>query len=337
MLIKAVVDLHALRRNARAVKRKLNGKAKLCAVVKADAYGHGGAVCASALYNVADCFAVATVEEGKTLRISGIDKDILILVPVSENEIADAINENLVISCDGISLLRKIKKTAERIKRTARIHFIFNSGMNRFGADLNELEKMFRYARGKKTLSVEGLFSHYANPSDDISRNEARSRFLLAISLGKRYNNKIICHISASGGFIEGDYFDMVRVGILLYGYKPFPADGICVKPVMKVYAPVIRERSVKSGEGALYGLKKAEKDTDFSIVLYGYASGLPRAEISGQFNNRCMDVTAVRAKRGRKILPVMTDADALAKEYGTISYEVLTKVALKAEKIYLR
>lgn len=337
MLIKAVVDLHALRKNARAVKRKLNGKAKLCAVVKADAYGHGGATCASALYGIADCFAVATVEEGKTLRIAGIDKDVLILVPVCEKEIADAINDNLIMSCDSITLLKKIKRTAERIKRPARIHFIFNSGMNRFGADLCELEEMFRYARNKKYLSVEGLFSHYASPDDDISRKDARSRFLLAISLAKRYNNKIICHISASGGFIAGDYFDMVRVGILLYGYKPFRTDKISVKPVMKVYAPVLKERSLKSGESALYGLKKAEKDADFSIVLYGYASGLPRKEISGQFNNRCMDVTAVLAERGRKFLPVMTDADALADKYGTISYEVLTKVAIKAEKIYLQ
>jgi alanine racemase len=102
----------------------------------------------------------------------------------------------------------------------------------------------------------------------------------------------------------------------------------------MKVFSPVISVRRLSRGEGCLYGLKKAKKKTGVSIVGYGYADGLPRRKCKRQFSNKCMDACAVKEiKKG--YLAVMDNANLLAKEYGTISYEILTKSALRAEKIY--
>ena len=82
-------------------------------------------------------------------------------------------------------------------------------------------------------------------------------KFSLAISLSKGYNKDIIKHISASGGFIQGIQLDMVRIGILLYGYAPFENDYIKVKPAMKVLAPIIARRTLQSGDTIMYGKEK--------------------------------------------------------------------------------
>ena len=105
----------------------------------------------------------------------------------------------------------------------------------------------------------------------------------------------------------------------------------------MKVYAPIIYDRYLAEGESALYGDKPCENDAHSSLLRYGYADGLFRKEIKGQYNHRCMDITAVLdVKKSKYGAVVMDDADVLAKSYRTISYEVLTKSALRAEKIYL-
>ena len=98
-----------------------------------------------------------------------------------------------------------------------------------------------------------------------------------------------------------------------------------------------LKRRKLKRGNSALYGDKRVNADTDVALIRYGYADGLFRKEIKGQFNNRCMDITAAtRVGKTLKRAVVMSDAEKLAKEYGTISYEILVKCALRAEKTYI-
>jgi alanine racemase len=127
----------------------------------------------------------------------------------------------------------------------------------------------------------------------------------------------------------------MVRIGILLYGYTPFKT-VFPVAPIMKLIAPVIKRRMLSVGEKALYGNKRTFKRRGISLIRFGYADGLPRKAVKGQFNNRCMDITAVEGATDDYFV-VMDNAETLAKAYHTISYEILTKVCLRAEKIYLR
>ena len=156
----------------------------------------------------------------------------------------------------------------------------------------------------------------------------------------KGYNSKAVCHLEASGGFLSGIKTDMARLGILLYGYKPFESDFVSVKPIMKVYAPVIKNRTLKKGDSCLYGDYRLNKDTDLSLVRFGYADGLERKQAFGQLNNRCMDATAIKnenikiTKHGALI---MDDANILAREYQTIPYEILSKITMRAQRIYLR
>lgn len=353
----AVINLKNVKNNALKIKKRLPKGCRFCAVVKADGYGHGGVEVATYIHDVADCFAVAFVSEGVKLRLSGVKKDILVLLPASDDELDIAIEYNLTLSAFTKGAVEKINRVALEKNKKVKIHIKYNTGMNRLGVNgLDNLKALLEFSLEKRGIIVDGVYSHYANPNDKISRERATNQFLLANKLVKGYNKNITCHISASGGFLHGQFFDMVRVGILLYGYTPYITDKIAVKKALAVYSPVIQGRTVKAGDSALYGDCLAVSDTEISLIPYGYADGLFRAKISGQYNNRCMDISAVETKKikgvclskkidgfalnkvgGKKYIPVMVDAEKTAKEYDTISYEVLTKCALRAEKIYIK
>lgn len=332
----AVIDLGKIKRNAIAVKRKLPKGVKFCAVVKADAYGHGAERVSNALYNIVDCFAVALVEEGVKLRLAGIDKDILVLSPCFESDLEIAVYYNLTLTVQRIKDVKLIIKEAQKQNAVVKVHFKYNTGMNRLGFDdLFALNKGLSCAKHSKRIVIDGLYSHYANPQDKNSVKTATDKFLLANKLVKVYNENAVCHISASGGFLQGKYFDMVRIGLLLYGYKPFKTDKIKVLPAMKVFSPVLLRRKVERFDGVLYGNYKTPTNREIALIRFGYADGLPRRKIKKQVNNRCMDITAVEEKRRNKYYPIMTDAEVLAKKYGTITYEILTKITLRAVKNY--
>lgn len=336
MLNKAVINTRIIRENALAVKSILPKGTRFCAVVKADAYGHGAEKVASALYGVADAFAVALAEEGAALSLSGIDKPILVLTRALPVDYSLAARYNLTLTATCVDDIVEMQRYFYRCGQRLVAHVKYDTGMRRQGvSNLAQLDRALLLASKNDGVKITGVYSHYAQPEKDSDRNKATDAFLLANNLVKGYNNKAIGHISASGGTLKGEFFDMVRVGILLYGYKPFPAN-VDVRPAMKIYAPVVGERTLKKGESALYGFCPSEKDTGFALARYGYADGLPRENVEGSFNNRCMDVSAYDGiKRGAKYVCVMDDADVLAAKYGTISYEILTKAAVRAERIY--
>ncbi len=337
MLNKAIINLGAIKNNALMLKKKLNKGTSFCAVVKADAYGHGAEEVSSALYNTADCFAVALFEEAKRLRLSGIDKDILCLIPFFPCEVSSAVALNLTATVYTKEHLEILSKCAVPKGIKAKVHIKYDTGMNRQGVKgIENLKKLLDFAFNLQGIQVDGLYSHFFAPENKNMLLSQVDKFLLANNLIKGYNNNITCHISASGGFLSGVQMDMVRFGILLYGYKPFESDLVSVKPALKVFAPVIGRQNINFGESALYGVKLAPCNIDFSLVRCGYADGLFRKETNQLFNNRCMDLSAYLGKMD-KWACVMDDADKIAKEHDTISYEILTNAVKRAEKIYLR
>jgi alanine racemase len=337
MLNKAIISLKILKQNALKIKRQLPNNCKFCAVVKSNAYGHGLIECANALYKIVDCYSVSNVEEGIKLRLSGIDKDILVLSPFIKTDACLAIKHNLILSVDDANDLKILNSQAKKQNSFAKIHIKINTGMNRLGIDsLEELKAFLEQLKGYKRIIVDGVYSHYSNPKKHKSLEMQTNKFLLALNLIKSYNIKVTAHISASGGFLQEKYFDMVRIGILLYGYTPFKTNKIKVNPVMKVNSVVLKTRTLKKGQTAFYGDKKTIKNQDIAIVSYGYADGLQRKCVKGIFNNRCMNLTAVniKEKKGEHVT-LMQDAEKLSKKYKTISYEVLTKCSISAEKVY--
>lgn len=331
MLNIAKVDLNILQENAFNIKKKLGG-AFFNAVVKADAYGHGAEEVANSLHNIVDSFSVAIPEEGVRLRQAGVSKDILVLTSPfpADCKLYERFDLTATV-CDA----QTVYLLSNAVKGKVKAHIKINTGMNRYGGDIKDIDKIYSAVAKCGNLDIVGMYSHLRAPEDNLIFKSQLDKFLLAYQAVKGYNNNILAHLSASGGFLKGAYMDMCRIGLLLYGYKPFKSSAVKVKPVMRVYAPTVSKRKLLVGDGLMYGTKTLDTDTSVSVVRFGYADGLPRAK--GKLPaNRCMDATAYYGfKKNFAVLD--GNADVIAKEHSTIPYEVLCNVSKRAEKVYIR
>ena len=327
---RAVIRLDAIRGNAALLRAKAAG-AKLCAVVKADAYGHGGAMVCQALAGVADCFAVALVEEGVRLRLAGISADILVLVPpLSIEEAVRAALYGLTVSVgDGQDIALVSRALAGR-GLTVRVHLQVNTGMNRFGFE----EAPFAALCGEglpPCMRAEGVYSHFYAPHDAAVTREQFSRFCAFRARAEQAFGRLTAHIAATGGVLaaEGYCLDLVRPGIGLYGYAPqgFARGGL--RPAMRVYAQVAANR-IYHGGGMGYRSLRPRGDV-LAVVRCGYADGFFRC------GRLCMDAAVEESPRKKyERVCVLSDADECARACGTISYEVLVRAAARAERVYI-
>lgn len=318
-----VINLQNIRRNALRIKKLAFG-AKFYAVVKADAYGHGAEEVARYIEDVADGFCVAVTEEGTALRVAGISKEILVLTPpLNGYDVERCAFYNLTPTVNSV-------ETASLICGMP-CHIKVNTGMNRNGCNLNELYEILKILPPENIL---GVYSHLFAPQDTGASLRQLNLFKSAEKLVKEYSPQAISHISASGGLLRGGEFlmDGVRCGILLYGYAPdgFKKDGF--EGAMKVYA-----RKVQSTKfiGGGVGYNFAEKSYgSLSTYRLGYADGFRRTVPLGE-KTLCMD--SFVSERSEELLPVFEDADEYAKRCKTISYEVLTNVTKRTERVYVR
>lgn len=343
--IRAEIHLGNIRRNAQAFK-KLTGT-RLCAVVKADAYGHGAEEVVNALEGVADCFAVSLLSEATAIRLAACGKDILILSPpLCESEVRLAAKDGFILTVPDLWTAKLIVGVCERDNLTVRVHCKTNTGMNRYGMNASMLGKACKLLRGDGRVRVEGLYSHLYGATRE-SAEQQRKLFAQMQRVCKRYFPDVICHLSATYGSLLGKEFalDMTRVGIGLYGYLPDGAEDIDENAVrlekgMQVYAEVATSRKYSFG-GAGYG-KEFSGGKRLSVLRVGYADGFLRKKENGvcgygeNANNLCMDACVrVGAKRRGQELLVLSDAAETARVAQTISYEVLCAATRRAERLY--
>ncbi len=338
----AEICLQTIQNNAKAFAKR-TGK-PVCAVVKADGYGHGAVETVNVLQNTVDAFAVSLLDEARMIRTSACGKEILILTPPIQKEDAfQAIVNGFCMTVDTFRTARLVAETATALQRPAKVHLKVNTGMNRYGMSVQTLGKTCAYLRQNPWIKVAGVYSHfYGNTLESLERQYAL--FQRQKSVCKRYYPEVKAHISATYGALMGKRFaeDTVRIGLGLYGYIPqgneLPQGGLGleIKPAMRVYAQVTANRTYQSG-GAGYGTpSKTPKSGERIYVLrYGYADGFLRGA-EGGLNTLCMDA-CVRAgeKKVGEYVSVMENADHTAKAWGTISYEVLCAMNRRAERIY--
>lgn len=349
--IQANIHLKSIYENAKAFKA-LTGK-KLCAVVKADAYGHGAEEVACVLDGVADVFAVALLAEAVALRVAACGKDILILTPpISFNEALQAVQSGFILTIASLTDAKMVAKAAAIAKRTARVHLKGNVGMNRYGMAVQELGKTCVFLQGQPLVRVEGLYAHIFDMTKK-SAYLAREKFIRLRRVCLRYYENVLCHLSATYGTLLGSdfFFDMTRVGIGLYGYVPdgakdvdeVLANKLSLRKAMTVYAYAVSSRQYSYG-GAGYGKALPNNTPIRYLTAYrvGYADGVLRAKQNGldgcekNANNLCMDVCLRTEKKskGHKIV-LMHDAAQAAAGVNSISYEVLCAITKRAERVY--
>lgn len=319
----SIINLCAVRQNALKIRSKLGGR-KFFAVVKADAYGHGAEEVARAIEDIADGFCVAIADEGVRLRVAGITKPVLVFTPpLDDGDIIRAKHYGLTVTVNGAQTARRVNGLKYHIK--------VNTGMNRSGCNLSELDEVLSLANPD---GLEGVYSHLYAPENAAASEKQLVLFNRAEEKVKALNKNACAHLAASGGLLRGGGFlkDGARVGILLYGYAP---DGFSRKgfmPAMKVYA---RRTQITPYIGGGVGYNISDKNyKNLSVYRLGYADGFFRNVPLGE-KTLCMD--AFLKAGGGEMLPVMLDADEYAAKAGTISYEVLCSVTKRSERVYER
>jgi len=279
------VDLEAVAHNVR-VLRELVAPAELCAVVKADGYGHGAiAVGQAAIGAGAAWLGVALVEEGAVLRKAGIDAPILLLSQPGTADLPAAVHYGLHISVYSAGGIEGVAEAARAAGVVASVHLKVNTGMNRVGAEPGDIPTLAKEIVRRPELELAALWTHCAvadepdNPFTDeqLDRFERVEAELHAAGIVPRLRHAAN---TAAGIDHPRSRYDLVRAGIGIYGISPAPAlDGrVDLHPALTLRAEASMVKRVAAGERVSYGLRhRFERDTVVATVPIGYADGVPR------------------------------------------------------------
>ncbi len=348
------VDLNKLKHNYYYLKSLLKNDCKIIAVVKAFAYGHGDVVISKKLEQLGvDTFWVADFEEGISLREGGIRSKIIIANP-GRKSFDDIIKNDLDVVLHNKNLLNfYISKNTN-----VNVHIKFNTGMNRYGFDIDEIEEISKKLKNNKQLNVVSVCSHLSS-ADDISKSEATLNQIklfekISNQLEKKISRKLDKHILNSSGFLHfpEKMFNVVRLGITLFG--AYKSENLL--QVSKLKSVISQNRNIKKGSGVGYSAGfEAEKDMNISVVPVGYADGLNRKFGEGTGNvlvngvlcpiigNICMDsfiidTTKVNCNEGDEV-EIFGEGNSilnLSENLGTIPYEIYSTLNRRIKRIYI-
>jgi alanine racemase len=285
----AVISRKALVNNLAAIKRHVGDQVKVCAIVKAEAYGHGLIEIAQTLeQSGVDYLAVAIVEEGVVLRDAGITTPILVMGPIGEPGIYACIKNNLTITAASQDKLAIIKKAVEDLNIPAIIHLKIDTGMGRIGVHWDRSEPLLKDAHQLEqagSIICEGIYSHFSTSMDKDFTKKQFDRFekviLLAEQLGLSIPIRHIC--SSRAVLLYPEYhLTMVRPGLILYGIEPETNQKILTPeftPVLTWKTGVAYFKTVMQGEFVGYGntWTPTEKHARIVTLPVGYADGYPR------------------------------------------------------------
>ena len=273
----AEIDLGAVRANVRRLMRDLPAGARHCAVVKANGYGHGAVpVARAALAAGSQWLGVATAGEVEELREARIDAPVLVMGPMTGDELSRAVAADAEVVAWSAPFLEAA------CRQGARVHVKFNSGMGRLGVGEDEARALC--ARTSSSGLLTGLMSHFATadePDTEFFEYQLGRFTALARELS-RVHPGLLCHTANSAATLREprSHFDMVRTGIAMYGLAPSNDDPLRdgLRPAMKLSSYVAGVRDVAPGESVGYGrIFIADRPTRIGIVPIGYADGVNR------------------------------------------------------------
>lgn len=364
---KITVDLNAVANNLEVMRRLVNTESKVLVlgVVKADAYGHGMLPVAKKLEAEGiDYLGVADVEEALTLRAAGIKTRILAWLHDPTDDFEKAVAKDIDLAISSADQLMRVATAAKKQNTKARIHIKVDTGLSRNGVTIAELPELLNRVieeLSRESVTTVGIFSHLSSTGakEDLAQIAVFDQALeLAKGLGLEFELR---HITASDGTLTYPQarYDMVRIGVALYGLSPFSdnrAKEFGLTPAMTCSATVVQTKRVPAGSGVSYGyLYETPVETTLALVPVGYAEGLPR-NASGSaevvINERkykihsriamdqfVIDVGNASVSPGDTVLifgPNGPTADDLAEAAGTINYEIVTRMGGRFKREYL-
>lgn len=368
----AGIDLDAVLSNLESMHKNINSDTKLCAVIKANGYGHGALKIAETIEELPYIwgFAVATVEEALALIEDGRKKPALILGIAFENEYEEIVSNDIRPTVCDYGVAQKLSEIAKTMNKTCRIHLAIDTGMSRIGFQVKEdTADIIEAISVLPNIEIEGIFTHFhgADEKDKTSTYNQIALFKRMIEMLQARNITIpIKHCSNSAGIVEiGDAnFDMVRAGITMYGLWPsedVSREILSLKPAMTIRSHITFIKDLEPGRTVSYGgTYVTEKTTRIATIPVGYADGYARGLsnkgyvlVHGQKAYICgrvcmdqfmVDVTDIPdVKEGDLVTLVGTDGketitmETLGELSGRFNYEFACLIAPRVPRIYYR
>ncbi len=366
----AEIDLSALLYNLGQVRKCIRLDCQIMAVVKANAYGHGAVPVARTLASAGvPMLGVAWVQEGVQLRESGIGLPILVMAGAMVDEMQEILSYRLTPVVYQSQQVRVLEKLAKKKGQKVKVHIKIDSGMGRLGAsskkDLLDLAAGFSRA---PHLAVEGVMTHMAE--DGLEHRSFTQRqlgfFNQALALLTQEGLKIpIRHVANSAITIDLQtaHFNMVRPGIMLYGYLPSKSldHPVDLRPVMALKTSILHLKKLPAGTSISYGRTfTTHRDSLIATLPVGYADGIPRAlsnrgevlvrsrrapvvgrvcmdmmmvDLTGHGDVQVGDEVILMGRQGREAIT----ADDIAQKTGTIAYEILCGIGPRVPRVYTR
>lgn len=352
------IDLGALGHNVAALRARLGPAARILAVVKADAYGHGLVPVARALEGRVEYFGVGPVAEGLALRRAGVRAPILVFSPVPPDSSEALGAHELTFTVSAAWQLDALRVLAAERRRKIAVHVKIDTGMGRLGVPHREAASLLTQVLAEPLLVLEGLMTHFPDAESDPPRfaREQLERFSAIVAeLAARGVQVPYLHAANSSGILNvaGAALTLARPGLALYGVLPHDALGtrIALRPVLSLLSRVAFLKTLSSGDTVSYGRTyRARRATTVAVVPVGYAHGYPfaasnraRALVRGErvpiAGRVCMDSLMLELPRGLQVQvgdPVTLIGEAAGQSIGvtdlarwsdTIPYEILTRL----------
>jgi alanine racemase len=368
----AEVNLAAIERNAKLLLETVGPRTTLCAVVKADGYGHGAVpVGRAALTAGARSLAVATAQEAGELRRAGIEAPILVLGAISDEELPEAIAADATLIVWDLRFVQKLSTMATRAGREVRVHVKLDSGLGRLGTRVPSLAIAVADAvrAAQPALRLTGAMTHFATADGDLEFAAYQlAQFTPFVERLRSLpgGGDLIVHAANSAGALRvpAARFDMVRAGIALYGADPMNHDAADhgLEPALALRTYVAAVKPIAPGESAGYGRHFiADRDTVIATLPIGYGDGIPTRALADNcdvlingsryplrgtvsMDNITVEIgTQSGVAVGDRGTIIGVDgaerqtAEDLAARIGTINYEVLCWISRRVPRVYHR
>ena len=357
------INLNAVAHNLQQYQKMLQPNTKLMAMVKAFAYGSGGAEIANTLqYHKVDYLGVAYADEGTELRKAGITLPMLVMNAEKET-FETLVNNQLEPVIFSFSILQALDSFLKRegIKNYP-VHIEIETGMNRLGFSTGEIEDLAKAIRLTSSFRVQSVFSHLAaseDPMQDEFTHRQFDQFIKACGIleaGIGYN--FLRHVANSAAILRSPemHLDMVRLGIGLYGVDSAVSGKPDLQPVATLKSTIAQIRHLKAGETVGYNRKGIlEKDSVVATVSIGYADGFTRklgngagkiwvrGKLAPVIGTVCMDMTMIDVsdidgvKQGDEVIIFGKEISIqdVANWAGTIPYEIMTGISQRVKRVY--
>jgi alanine racemase len=359
------INLNALVHNLNYYRSRLKSSTKIMAMVKATSYGSGSFEIANILqFHHADYLAVAYTDEGIELRKAGITLPMMVMNPEAQSFEA-MLRYNLEPEIYNFRLLNQLSEVLQKQNGEENIslavHLKLDTGMHRLGIEENEIAELIVRLKNNKSIKVKSVFTHLAATDeaehDGFTKLQLENFSKMSEQIISSFDYPILRHALNSAGIIRFNeaQFDMVRLGIGMYGFASTSHEQRQLQNVATLRTTISQIKNIRSGETIGYNRKaKTERDSQVATVAIGYADGINRKLGNGNgkmfvngklapiIGNVCMDmcmldITNIAAKEGDEVIVFGAEysVNEISKALGTIPYEILTGISQRVKRVY--